>query len=228
MEIHNLMEELVLKMVEEICNEEAKNPASAYCTSEECRVDVACFVLNRIPQYYVSSARGIAHSERAFKDNPQLMVDLVTLVHEGMKRVSHVQRPFYGAHEGGDVPAGPAFIFPTIKGRLLSCTTFEPAKEGMVSLLIAGEPAAMIDQRWQNPFPLDPKIEGSFLFLPRPLATARAGETRIFEFEIAVAEGLYEAFHHFSKIELVSEAEVDLVNRKGSDFKIADLYLVPK
>ena len=121
MEIHNLMEELVLKMVQDLCDEEEKKPGSIYCTSEQCRVDVACFVLNRIPQYYVSSARGIAHSERAFKENPQLVVDLVTLVHEGMKRVSHIQRPYYATPESGRIPQGPAFIFPTIKGRFLSC-----------------------------------------------------------------------------------------------------------
>ena len=228
MEIHNLMEELVLKTVQDLCDEEEKKSGSVYCTSEQCRVDVACFVLNRIPQCYVSSARGIAHSERAFKDNPQIMVDLVTLVHEGMKRVSHIQRPFYSTPEGGRMPQGPAFVFPTIKGRFLSCTTFEPVTEGAVSLIYGGELAAMIDHRWQNPYSLDPKIEGSFLFLPLPLAAGKAGLSKSFEFEISVAEGKYEAFHHFIKMDLVSEPEVDFVNRKGTDYKIADLYLVPR
>lgn len=228
MEIHNLMEDLVLKTVEEICEEEGKKSGGTYCTSDQCRLDVACFVLNRVPQQYVSSGRGAAHAEKSLKENPQLMVDVVTLVHEGLKRVSHVQRPYYDKPGTESLPKGPAFCFPTIKGRLLNGTTFEPAHNAAVSLRMGGEPVAMIDGRWQNPFVLDPKIEGTFLFLPRPVEAVRQDEERTFELEVFVEDRVFEVFHHFFKITLTAEAEVDLMARKSVNYKLPDLYLVPK
>jgi competence protein ComFB len=222
------MEDLVLKTVDEICAEESKKSGEEYCTSPQCRLDVACFVLNRIPQQYVSSGRGAAHAEKMFQESPQLMVDVVTLVHEGLKRITHVQRPHYMAAEDAHPPTGPVFCFPTIKGRLLSCTTFEPVRNTAVVLLIDGEKAPMIDVCWQNPVFLDPKIEGTFLFLPRPLQTERTGEERTFECEIFVDDPVYEVFHHFFKIRLVSDTETDVLPRKNLDYKLPDLYLVPK
>ncbi len=228
MEIHNLMEDLVVGIVEETCNEEERKSGAAGCMSPESRFDIACYVLNRIPQQYVSSGRGAAHAEKALNDNPQLLVDILTLVHDGLRRVSSVQRPYYGLGSGESAPPqGPVFVFPTIKGRVLDCTTFAPLANSAVHLLCGGEPAAMVDGRWQNPFILDPKIEGTFLFLPRPVEAARPGEQRLFEFEISVRDPLYEPLQHFFKIALTAEAGHDS-GRKNPDFRLTDMYAAPK
>lgn len=228
MEIHNLMEDLVVKTVQEICDEEERKAGEQGCTSPECRLDVTCFVLNRIPQQYVSSGRGAAHAEKTLKENPQLKVDIVTLAHKGLKRVSQVRRPYYESADTARPAEGPAFCFPVLKGRLLSCTTFAPIQGVAVSLRMDGEPVGMIDQRWQNPFPLDPKIEGTFLFYPRPEPADRAGMERLFELEIFVEDSAFETFHHFFKVGIVSEAVSDPLSRKTADHRIEDLYLVPK
>jgi competence protein ComFB len=228
MEIHNLMEDLVLKTVDEIFSEEGKKSGESNRMSPQCRLDVACFVLNRVPPHYVSSGRGAAHAEKMFQENSQLTVDVVTLVHEGLKRITHVQRPHYSAGETARPPSGPVFGFPIIKGRLLSCTTFEPVRTASVELLIEGERAAMIDSCWQNPVALDPKIEGTILFLPRPWRAEKTGEERTFECEIFVDDPAYEVFHHFFKMHLASDIESEVLPRKSPDFKLPDLYLVPK
>jgi competence protein ComFB len=228
MEIHNLMEDLVLKTVEEICNEESKTTEYEHPGSANRRMDIACFVLNRIPQYYVTSGRGMAHTERSINDNPQLRVDIVTLIHEGIKRVSSIERPYYAEDTTRDAPKGPAFPFPAFKGRFLNCMSFEPIIGVSVKLLHEGKLVPMLDGRWQNPFILDSKLEGTFLFLPRPVKAKTGGEKKIFEFEIEAEDDRYEPFHHFFKFQNVAENEPDSGSRKFLDFRLPDLFLIPK
>ncbi|GAB4365108.1 MAG: late competence development ComFB family protein [Spirochaetales bacterium] len=226
MEIHNLMEDIVLRMVDEVLQEEAKKPGKEYLLSPQCRLDLACFILNRIPQYYVTSGRGMAHTVRALKENPQLHVDIVTLIHEGLNRVETVRRPYYDTPMEERSAQGPAFHIPTIKGKLLNCTNFEPVRDVYVELRLDGEILPMIDERWQNPFFLDGKLEGTFIFLPRPVPASRLGEKKSFELEIRVENDRFEPFHHFLKIDLVAVEEGN--PWKNPDYKLPELFLIPR
>ncbi|MFW6313932.1 MAG: late competence development ComFB family protein, partial [Spirochaetota bacterium] len=134
--IHNVMEESVLRIVDEICDEDEASAGPKYCTTPECRMDTACFVLNRVQQRYVSSARGQAHTDLEIENDRQLFVDIVTLAHEGLRRVSSFGRSFYGhANAGIDFPTGPRFYLPTIKGRLFNGLSFELIVDVDVHLL---------------------------------------------------------------------------------------------
>ena len=259
MEIRNLMEDLVIRIVQETCDDEETRRGTGGCPDPASRPDIACYVLNRIPQRYVSSGRGAAHAERSWNENPQLLVDITTLVNEGIHRVSRVRRPYYGQTPQADSPGsprpdapGPVFVFPVIKGRVLDCRTFAPLARGAVHLLAGGERVAMIDRRWQNPFALDPKIEGTFLFLPRPQEAEGPGERRLFDFEILVEDPDYEPLRHFFTIALsagspwpgpepveppaAARAMPDadpavrgtVRTRTGPDFKLADIFAAPK
>jgi competence protein ComFB len=228
MEIHNLVEDVVLRMVDEISQEEANQTGKEYLLSPQCKTDLACFVLNRIPQYYVTSGRGMVHTEKAFKENPQLRVDIVTLIHEGVQRIDVVRRPYYDAPLEEKAHAGPAYYIPTIKGKLLKCTTFEPIQGVSVEFCLEDQLVPMIDKRWQNPFFLDEKLEGSFLFLPRPIPAETLGSRKVFEFEIQVEDEKFEPFHHYFKIELVAEEEAEPSPWKNPDYKLPELFLIPK
>ena len=225
MEIRNLMEELVKKAVLEICEEEKQKGASS--TTPECLTDVACFVLNRIPQQYVSSGRGAAHAEKALKENHQLRIDITALVHEGFKRVSNVQRSYYFKGEDAAQTAGPVFVFPIIKGRLIDCGDFSAAKDVEIFLKTGDdEIIAMLDVRWQNPFFLDPKIEGNYLFLPRPVPAQKAGEEKLFEFKLTVDAKGFEPFVHFFKIGLAAKPSFEYDITIVTDYRMGDLYLL--
>ncbi|MFQ3621532.1 MAG: late competence development ComFB family protein [Spirochaetales bacterium] len=227
MEIHNLMEDLVLRMVEEVASEKAKETGKEYFQSPQCRMDLACFVLNRIPQYYVTSGRGMAHTEKALKENPQLKVDIVTLIHEGLKRIETVRRPYYDSPLDQKATSGPAFYLPTIKGKLLNCLNFEPIQGVSIELLLENELLPMIDKRWQNPFVLDEKLEGTFLFLPAPLPAFKTGEEKTLELEIRVQDPRFEPFHHFFKLRVVAEEENESNPWKNPDYKLPELFLIP-
>ncbi|HRZ64078.1 MAG TPA: late competence development ComFB family protein, partial [Spirochaetia bacterium] len=64
MEIRNLMEDAVKAVVDELFELEAKDQRLGYCLCDQCRLDVACYVLNRIKPEYIVSSRGLAYSEK--------------------------------------------------------------------------------------------------------------------------------------------------------------------
>ena len=225
MEIRNLMEEIVEKAVKEICEEE-KRKSSVHATPE-CLKDVICFVLNRIPQQYVSSSRGAAHAEKTLKENHQLRIDITALIHEGIKRVTNVQRSYYFKNEASVQFEGPVFEFPVIKGRIIDCLDFSAVKDVEIVLkYVDGGMVAMLDNRWQNPFSLNEKIQGNYIFLPRPLPAQEAGEEKLFEFNLTVDAKGFEPFVHFFKIALVAKPSFDPSMAGIPDFRMEDLYLL--
>lgn len=231
MEIHNLMEDKVLEMIAEICDSEEKTRANGYCTSEQCRLDAACFVLNRIPQRYVTSGRGFAYLESDFNDNQQLQVDIMTLCHEGLRRVSTIQRSFYGNDTRSHPNSfkGPCFTFPLIKGRLFNGITFEPIVGLDIKIRFNKELVPMIDSRWPNPYSVVGNTPGTYLFWPRPVEAEYEGQEQDFDFELVIESPEYEPFFHYFTLHLRAE---DISSRSAlkpnRDFNLTDLFLIPR
>jgi competence protein ComFB len=223
------MEDAVIKVVDGICDEDAASDSPKYCDDPECRMDVVCYVLNRVPQRYVSSARGQAHMETILNNDHQLFVDLVTLTHEGLRRVTSTRRSFYGSQPTSAAGvSGPTFYFPVVKGRLFDGLTFEPITGVEVQLRRDDALVEMLDSRWQNPFELVTNTPGQFLFWPRPISQQDDPESREFELEIRVESEQYETFHHYFSLGLTSTppmpGSVDLTG----EHRLPDLYLIPK
>ena len=222
------MEQTVLRIVDEICTDDESAASPQYCTSTDCRMDAACFVLNRIPQRYVTSQRGQAHFEHELQHDQQLSVDIMTLAHEGLRRVSSVRRSFYG---DGDTSAhsatGPHFYLPTVKGRLFDGTSFELITDVSVLLLLGDRPVQMLDARWQNPYRISASTAGTYLFWPKPVAAEREGIEQGFEFEIRIESGRYEPFQHYFAIIRTSVAEIPDALDMGGECRLPDLYLLP-
>lgn len=222
------MEETVLRIVDEISDEDESSASPRYCNSADCRTDAACYVLNRIPQRYVSSQRGQAHVEYELQQDRQVSVDIVTLAHEGLRRVSSVRRPFYG---DGDTSAhrhtGPRFCMPTVKGRLFDGASFELVTDVPVELLLDDDRVAMLDARWQNPYRIAANTAGTYLFWPRPVAAEREGMERSFELEIRVESVRYELFRHYFVVNRTSITQVPDPLEMGGEHRLPDLYLLP-
>ena len=216
-----------MRVVDQICEDDRKSDEPRYLTTEECRLDVACYVLNRIPQRYVSSARGQAHTEQDIGDDQQLFVDIVTLTHEGLRRVSSVRRPFYGNEIAERTHSGPRYFFPTITGRLLNGLTFDLISSIDVWLLDNDRPLEMIDLRWQNPYTIDAGTAGTYLFWPLPVAADRADESRTFELEVRVTTDAYEEFHHFITVDATSSDDSSTLFSSVGELRVPDLYLLP-
>jgi len=208
MKLHNLLEDVVSQTVNEIFDEEARSHTLGFCTCFQCRLDVMCFVLNRLTPQYTVSSRGLAHRFSDYQDQLQTSADLVGLVNKGIQTVSSTRRPQF-AHdlsEATDLPEGPLFNFPVIEGKVVNGNTFEPLSDLTVSLREDGRLVRMLDANWQNPYPITEHTAGTFYFLPYPVTASKAGTTGSFEFELSIADLRYEEFHHFIRIQLISEA----------------------
>ena len=119
MEIRNLMEDAVLAAVGELFSLEEKDQRLGYCTCGQCRLDVACYVLNRIKPEYIVSSRGMAYSERDFQAKLQRQADIISLAKEGWALVTHRPRATYdhaGSSIARNMPEGPAFNLPAVMG----------------------------------------------------------------------------------------------------------------
>ena len=225
MAIHNVLEDLVIGVVEELCDEReaAGNPDD--CLVAECREDVICYVLNRLQQRYVSSSRGLARARDEIRADPQLAIDVLSLAHEGLTRVTTVRRSYYNA-EGMNVQReGAFFTFPVIEGRILNGVSFEPITNLEVSLLHGGSLVDMMDARWSNPYATVAAAPGGFLFWPRPVPASEAGEQVEFDFTIATEDLRFEPYRHVftvsSRSALLHEVRMD------RDMVLPDLFLVP-
>ena len=221
------MEDEVLRAINEICDEEEAGGDPSYCTSSQCRLDAACFVLNRLDPLYVTSGRGLAHVQQEYGQNSQVQIDMYTLAHEGLRRVTYVQRAYYKDEHIAGRFEGPHFNFPTIKGRLFNGVSFEAMHGIDVELRIEGELVQMMDDRFQNPLRVVEMTPGMYIFWPRPIAAGQVGEVREFELELRSETEGFEAFHHFFTLPLTAQAIGTDMFRFNHDLSLTDLYMLP-
>ena len=231
MEIRNIMEDAVKSMVQELFERENREKRLEYCTCDQCKLDVVCYVLNRVKPEYIVSSRGLAYSEKEGLDKVQRQADLISMVKEGWGKVSHSPRPT-SDHAGG-IPLnvdlkGPVFNFPTIMGRVFDGRTFAPLGEGSVRLLSGGEEVAMVDPNWQNPCVLAGATGGTYIFWPRAMVALLQEADRKVVFEIKVEVAGLEGLSHY--IEIISAPEpstrLDFSLQRVS--KVPDLFLFPE
>lgn len=231
MEIHNVTEDIVLDAVNEIFDEiEREGKADRPCTCFQCRLDTACYALNRCAPRYVVSSRGVARAETDSIERQQEEADVVSLIHEGLQKIAKSKRPHFehqNRKEAPQVAEGPVFNFPTIVGRVFNGQNFEPLVDIDVFLMSEGKLSPMLDANFQNPYRLVANTAGTFSFWPKPIKADAEGMEKKFEFAVAAAApGLDELRHHF-ELTLVSEHEAATSFSMQRTFKIQDLYLFP-
>ncbi|MCA1951374.1 MAG: late competence development ComFB family protein [Treponema sp.] len=232
MDIHNTTEDRVLSLIHEIFDSiEKEAKPDRPCTCFQCRLDTACYVLNRLPPKYVVSSRGVARTESETIEKQQEDADIVSLIYEGHHKIAKSLRPHF-AHNPADRESplsikGPVFNFPTIIGRIFNGLNFEPVNNIDVELLEDGKLAPMIDPNWQNPYRLIPNTAGTFTFWPKPKSTEKAGMEKTFSFSIFIRADNFEPLQHFFTIHVTSEDQAQTSFSMQRTFKIPDLYLFP-
>ena len=232
MELHNTVEDIVIRQVEDIFNTiEKEGNKDKICTCSQCRMDTACYALNRIPPFYIVSHRGISRVQQVTVEQQQKQTDITVLIYEGIHRVSHNQRTDI-SHTNFDKAAksdsgNPVFNIPTVVGRLFNGMNFAPISGIKVELIKDNALAEMKGISWQNPFDLVHHTDGTFTFWPAPIIAAAADEHMIFEYTIRVSAPEYETLNHVFKIPVKSEFQAANSFMLGRTFKLPDLYLFP-
>ncbi len=225
-DIHNVMEELATRVVDDVISSVKAKGTTDVCTTDLCRQDVICFVLNRVPPRYVSSARGIAHTSQALFSDQQLLVDLTTLAHEGLRRISTVRRYYYSPdvlpHK---VAEGPIYPFPAIRGRVINGSTFAPVSDVAVSLYHHDELVAMMDPRWENPYIVSQDTYGTFCFWPSAQSAEAKNGERSFEFGLYIDDERYEPLRH--NFTLTVRSTLQEGPEHPNDFTLPDIFVIP-
>jgi competence protein ComFB len=232
MELHNTVEDMVISRVTEILDSIAKSENLEHlCTCDQCRMDTACFVLNRTKPHYIVSNRGVARVDQKTTQKQQEEVDIVSLVYEGIRRVNHNLRPNVVHRAKNDEKSmegqQPVYNIPTIVGRIFNGLNFAPISNVKVELYHNGELVAMKDSNWQNPYSLVSNTEGTFTFWPNPVPAEQSNEHKVFEFTVKVESPEYETLNHFFKIPVISDTQTALAYSMDRTVKLPDLYMFP-
>jgi competence protein ComFB len=230
MNIHNVMEDMVVAEVNKICESIGKDGVDTddICTCEQCRQDAACLVLNKIHPFYIISNRGLVRASAQSIQNRQKSTDIYVMAYDALKTVKLHQRANHNMQVHTERKGEKAhYNIPAIVGRLFNGTNFEPMVNIDVELYSDGKPVSMLDSNWQNPCRLASKTEGVYTFWPEPVGAAAADEIQTFKYSIkAEAEGFEPLYHFF---ELPVKSETGNAEAAGLDrtFKLVDLYMFP-
>lgn len=228
------MEDIVHAEIENVCAEMLKNPVyQGLCTCAQCRMDVACYVLNRVqPRYFVSS-RGLEREGIFSFEKQQNGADLIALIFEAFDKVTHNRRPNHNHENAGEsstvqtMPEHPVFNIPAIIGRVLNGQNFAPMAEISVGLYYEGKLLKMNNKNWQNPCFLNSKTEGTFTFWPDSLPADTVDESHVFEFLLQADAHGFEPLHHIFEVPVVSEHIFADTLSMERTLKLPSLYMFP-
>lgn len=147
MKATNLMEHFVKEQVDDMyARIKQENPSSPMCDCENCRLDVLCYVLNRVPPKYTVSARGVNHTQREFENLKQISADVGKIVMDGIRLISSSKRPNHDSSYMTSLEMintkkqKPFFFFPILSGYVYDGTTFESLVDAKISLFVDGKP----------------------------------------------------------------------------------------
>jgi competence protein ComFB len=231
MKVHNLMEEFVTQIVNELYDNLVENKARwITCSCESCRLDAISYVLNRIPPHYIISGRGVVYTTQMLND-PQLKADVTALSMDAIRIISSVQRPYHKIASEAQQnlkpkDLKPSFNFPVFSGIVYNGSTFETMPNVKITLKDKeNNIIAMQDFSWENPCKTFNSTKGSYSFWPKSIPAEEPNLTKKFQFIIeAQAEGYTPATCGF-EIVLVSD-EYQKVNIDQSlTLKLKDLFI---
>ncbi len=228
MNVHNLMEEVVVYRINKLYEQVKEVNASwLTCDCENCRLDTISYVLNRIQPKYVVSGRGVLHARDVMED-PQVKADIDALGIDGIRIVSTTKRPFHTSPRKSctvQLSSSPVFNFPTIQGSILEGNTFEPLIGAVVKLTADGKDVTMADMTWANPVNTFASTKGTYSFWPKAIDAGKEGETKKFTFTIHVTCPGYDEVTYTFDTTLTSESFVKGELDTTVSLKIMDLVL---
>ena len=228
MEIHNTNEDIVKQIIEDYCSSDKFNNEK-YCSCIQCKLDVACYVLNHTKPRYAVSSRGIIHQEMDYINKLQETADLYHMVKEGFVQIAEHKRP--GVDHSIDTlekaESGIYFNFPNIMGKVLDGKTFEPIVNAEVVLYLDEKIATMTSKTTPNPNITEGATNGIFVFQPSPLIAEKTGMERTFRFKIIARKPHYQEFIRI--IDVPSKSENTYLNSIQIENKmtVEDIYLFP-
>ena len=233
MDIHNNIEDLVFKYLDEILSSKVN-----ICKCEQCKIDMACYALNRVKPMYVVSSRGIIHTENRRREDRQDEIDVFTTVSEAIDIVSNTRRHEvtsdykYSIDENKikyneKINQGCFYNFPQLIGRIFDSSNLAPIYDADIVLYdkMSENKIKMFNDLWENPVKLVPQMEGTYTFWPAPVPANKPNIQKDFYMNISVNKRDYEPVIKFFFIRLVSLNEVKTHIAKENILYIDDIFI---
>ncbi|MDH4129424.1 MAG: late competence development ComFB family protein [Spirochaetota bacterium] len=227
--LRNNMEDFVLNVV----NEMLKDSKDNFWQNDAHRHDLACYVLNRVKPRYVTSGRGILHSEIILEKNIQENVDIFSLVAEGMRVISSRRTESdRNADNKDDYDETEDFYFnfPYFLGKVISMNTWEELSGVIVTLKHKVDDnfviSPMINSQWLNPYTISEETSGYYTFFPHHIKDEKLKSTsKTFQFMLHFEHPKIEPFERHFSIDSTSERGIPSIFQRGLIHRIDDVYI---
>ncbi|MDR2602569.1 MAG: late competence development ComFB family protein [Spirochaetaceae bacterium] len=234
--VHNVMEGFVFTRIDEIYNSIQKEKKSGsekyknFCCCAQCRIDAACYVLNRTKPHYIASGRGVIRTFHDSFERQQIMTDISISAYKAIEMISRNNRRPECNHElceGEAENAKEVFFYdvPAVVGRVLNGSSFTPMFDVKIELLSAGNLVKMRNENWQNPCDLVKDMEGTYTFWPEAEETEKPGEEKNFNYTIKIEAPGYETVNYNFSISSKSVTNSYRGFSITEAYKINDIYL---
>ncbi len=177
-------------------------------------LDVAAYVLNRIPPKYIMSERGFTREFAGAVGNGDgegerltNVIELITLVNRGIEVVGKRRHDGSPGRRSGAVPRrSPLTYFynmPHIFGRIVDARDGAPVISAKATLWINDKVAAPAESGWRNPYLTNEHTRGYFSFWPK-VATGEADSER-FQVKIGFSHDRYEPLTYHKNVKVPGE-----------------------
>lgn len=231
MKVHNLMEEYVFQIVNELYDKLAENNAPwLTCNCESCKLDATSYVLNRIEPHYIVSGRGVVYTSQLLNQS-QLKADVNALSMEAIRIISSTKRPYHKEitkELKKEIKKDDScyFNFPIFSGTVYNGSTFEVLPNVTITLKDNDNNIiAMQDFSWENPCKTYSSTKGSFSFWPHSIKADKINENKKFEFILETScEGFTNTTCGFD-ITLVSEDTKKTNIASTVTLKLKDIFM---
>lgn len=234
MRIKNTLEDLVFNLVETILleykDESMKKP--------KFKLDLVCFVLNRVKPNYIVSSRGLVHQEKEFERDPQFLADLITLIYDGIEIISKRRNEIEDFEEENinweisyNTTNDFYFNFPLFLGKVYNAKNFDLLSD--IDVYLKDENDTIVEMAtplWQNPYHISPKTPGIYTFWPMSIKakTEDNGKTKKFNFVLEFKHKDFLTEKKVFTIEIISKPTLMDYIRRGETFEIDPVYMEPK
>lgn len=234
MKIKNTLEDLVYNLVETILSEYKEE----YTKKSKFKLDLVCYVLNRIKPNYIVSSRGLVHQEKTFENNPQFLADLITLIYDGIEIISKRRQEIEEMEDENinwEISYNETneyyFNFPLLLGKVYNARNFDLLFNIDVFLKDEeGNFVKMATPLWQNPYNISSKTPGIYTFWPASLKAnlQENGKARKFNFLLEFKHKDFLPEKKVFTIEIESKPTLMDYIRIGETFEIEPVYMEPK
>ncbi|MFN3411747.1 MAG: late competence development ComFB family protein, partial [Exilispira sp.] len=169
MKIKNTLEDLVYNLAESIIASYNDNIPK----NSKFKLDVICYVLNRILPEYLVSYRGLIYEEIKFKYDSQKVTDIISLIYEAIRTIKNRRKEESLIDVNEEIEWGFSPIeskdyfynFPQIIGQVFNSSNFEPVDDATVLLVDEkNNKVEMASSLWKNPLETSLKTNGIFTF----------------------------------------------------------------